>query len=85
YLPCCASELNSRTMICKDDKFDKYVLRAAREIGEPTYCAITLTGIASIDVKHGGINCQQWVQLVLEKAKKEYLADNPKCPECFKK
>lgn len=66
-------------MICKDDKFDQWVFKAANDIGAPTYCFMGSSG--QVD---GGINCQEWARLVLQQAKQEYLYANPKCPECFK-
>ncbi|MGE0581571.1 MAG: RHS repeat domain-containing protein [Steroidobacteraceae bacterium] len=73
-------------LICGDDKFDAYVLAAAREIGAPTYCAIAsaefgLSGIATEAA--GARNCQSWARDVLAKAKQKYLAQES-CPTCFK-
>ena len=62
------------TMICEDDKFDKYVFEAATEIGEPTYCIIP--GVL------GARNCQTWASDVLDLAKKKYL-EGENCPQCF--
>jgi RHS repeat-associated protein len=74
------------TMLCNDDKFDAYVNAAAAAIGAPTYCPIGSiefgpAGIAAMAA--GGINCQTWTRLVIEKAKRDYLANN-NCPKCFK-
>jgi hypothetical protein len=71
------------TMICNDDKFDKYVLDAARSMPPPTYCVLaTKTNFGVLMT--GARNCQTWVLDVLDKAKREYL-QNETCPKCFKK
>jgi hypothetical protein len=68
------------SMVCNDDKFDQYVLSAAKEIGAPAYCVwaypSTVTHMA------GARNCQTWVDDVLKLAKKKYL-EKEKCPKCF--
>jgi RHS repeat-associated protein len=73
--------------LCNDDKFDAYVLAAAKEIGPPTYCAIAsaefgLSGLAAEAA--GARNCQSWARDVLAKAKQNYLA-HENCPMCFRK
>jgi len=70
---------------CDDDKFDSYVLKAAQEIGAPTYCPLGEPGLPGGDAAMGAgaINCHTWVTLVLQKAKEDYLA-HEKCPTCFK-
>lgn len=60
--------------ICDDERFDQYVLEAAAEIGEPTYCIIPGMPFAS--------NCQSWADDVLRLAEKRYL-EREDCPECF--
>ncbi len=72
---------NNCKTICGDDKFDSYVLDAAREIGAPTYCALAFKGT----VYHlaGARNCQTWIDDVIDLAKDNYL-ENEDCPSCFK-
>lgn len=67
--------------VCDDDKFDKYVFEAAKEIGEPTYCVIAYPG--TIQHIMGARNCQTWADDVLNLAKEKYL-ENEDCPDCFK-
>jgi len=72
--------------LCNDNKFDAYVLAAAQEIGQPTYCAIAsaefgLSGLAAEAA--GARNCQSWARDVIAKAKQNYLA-HESCPTCFK-
>lgn len=69
------------TMVCEDDKFDQYVLDAAREIGSPNYCVTAYLGTTPWFA--GARNCQTWVDDVLIRAKQKYL-DNEQCPKCFK-
>lgn len=68
-------------MVCDDDKFDRYVIEAAKEVGEPTYCLIAYPG--NLPHMLGARNCQTWANDVLKKAKKKYLAKES-CPKCFK-
>jgi hypothetical protein len=72
--------------LCNDNKFDAYVLAAAQEIGQPTYCAIAsaefgLSGLAAQAA--GARNCQSWERDVIAKAKQNYLA-HESSPTCFK-
>jgi hypothetical protein len=57
-------------MVCTDDKFDAYVLKAAQEIGAPTYCIAAYPGTTPYIL--GARNCQTWVSDVLKKAREEY-------------
>jgi hypothetical protein len=68
-------------LVCKDDKFDKYVLEAANEIGAPSYCVTAYPG--NLSYLLGARNCQTWADDVLNLAEKKYLK-NEKCPDCFK-
>ena len=68
-------------MFCSDDKFDKYVLAAAEEIGAPTYCVGAMKG--STEYYRGMRNCQTWVDDVLDLAKEKYLREEVHCPACF--
>jgi len=80
------TDRTSCSPICNDDKFDAYVLAAAREIGAPTYCAIASAEFSPdgpIAEAFGARNCQSWARDVIAKAKQEYLA-HEKCPSCFK-
>ena len=71
--------------VCNDNKFDQYVLKAARDVGEPTYCPLGEPGLPGGEAAMGAgaINCHTWVRLVLQKAIDDYLA-HEKCPTCFK-
>ena len=69
------------SLVCGDDKFDKYTVEAAAEIGAPTYCVWGYPGTRAH--KKGSRNCQTWADDVLELAKQKYLA-NEDCPDCFK-
>jgi len=68
-------------MVCSDDKFDQYVLEAAREIGAPSYC-VTAYPMTTPWI-YGARNCQTWADDVLILAKEKYL-EKEKCPQCFK-
>ena len=68
-------------MVCNDDKFDKYVIEAADEIGAPSYCVFAYPGTVAHAL--GLRNCQTWADDVLILAKKKYL-ENEGCPKCFK-
>lgn len=68
-------------MVCDDDKFDKYVFEAAKEVGALTYCVTAYPG--KLPYTLGDRNCQTWVDDVLKKAKRKYL-QNEQCPKCFK-
>ena len=68
------------TMVCSDNKFDKYVVASAAEIGAPSYCVIAYPGTTPYLL--GARNCQTWASDVLELAKSKYL-ENESCPECF--
>ena len=68
------------TMVCSDNKFDKYVKEAAAEIGEPNYCVVAYPG--TTPYLFGARNCQTWASDVLDLAKRKYL-ENESCPECF--
>jgi RHS repeat-associated protein len=70
------------TTICNDDRFDQYVLDAARSIPPPTYCVLATKNNIGI-LLTGARNCQTWALEVIEKAKEEYRK-NEKCPQCFK-
>jgi RHS repeat-associated protein len=67
-------------LVCGDEEFDKYVVRAAETIGTPNYCLFATPG--TIGHALGARNCQTWVDDVLELAKKNYLND-VSCPRCF--
>jgi hypothetical protein len=67
-------------MVCSDNKFDKYVKQAAKEIGAPTYCVTAYPG--TLPHLLGARNCQTWADDVLNLAKKKYR-EKEKCPKCF--
>jgi hypothetical protein len=80
-----ANEDPNRTgcsIICNDDKFDKYVFEAAQKIGEPPYCVAAYPGVKFYE-KYGARNCQTWANDVLNLAKKNYIA-NEDCRTCWK-
>lgn len=67
------------TMICSDNRFDKYVVKAANY--EPMYCIVAYPGTSAHLM--GARNCQTWANTVISRAKIDYLK-NEKCPSCFK-
>lgn len=69
------------TMVCSDDRFDKYVFEAATKV-PTTYCVLP-SGRGSLLQALGARNCQSWADEVIRKAREEYLR-NETCPTCFK-
>ena len=65
-------------MICEDTEFDKYVLKAAKYTPKYDIAAYKFNPIYWFGFR----NCQSWAADVLQKAKKEYLENEP-CPKCF--
>ncbi len=68
-------------MVCEDDRFDKYVKKAATKIGEPTYCVAAYPGTTPHLL--GARNCQTWAKDVVSLAKEMYK-EKVQCPDCFK-
>jgi len=68
-------------MVCDDQKFDQYVLDAAKDIGAPNYCVVAYPGTTPWLL--GARNCQTWASDVLNMAKRKYL-DGEQCQKCFK-
>ena len=68
-------------MHCDDDRFDKYALEAADEVGEPPYALLAFPSTLLYQLL-GARNCQSWVADVLNRAQEKYLA-NENCPKCF--
>jgi RHS repeat-associated protein len=67
-------------VVCSDDAFDDFVLRAAATVGAPNYCLVATPG--TLGHALGGRNCQTWADDVLKLARENYLKEIP-CPRCF--
>jgi RHS repeat-associated protein len=65
-------------VICDDDKFDKYLLEAARYA--PRYNIWAYPG--TLTYMAGARNCQTWASEVIQKAKVNYR-NKEKCGRCF--
>ncbi len=75
------SQTKGCTTICRDPKFDRYVIAAARLEGMPTYCLGAYPGTWMYEL--GDRNCQTWATDVLLKAYLAYVEHEP-CPDCSK-